>query len=357
MPPHLSRFVAQTGYCGRFGQYVAGQGRSGKLTELILARLPGRASLSIVMVTALIVAALVAVAFFLPARFMDVLWGNGSAAPAVSLATVSATAPAPVNPALTATVKPRAPEATPAAAAAPSTPKAPGDLIANTFQTIFAGPSGPSLERPAPPGEPAAGLTAALPAPTSAPRPTSAKGKGVVTRVVDTLVVRADPKTGAIEMPVAAPADNVAPPAPAAPVAAPPQTAAATPVPAADTRAAAPATPEAAPIPLAPPPALAVRPAAAPASIVASAKAVPTEAAKPATAKPERAPAASEFAVIGGKGVTVRSGPATAHSALFTLAAGKKVAVSGKEHGWLHITDADGRSGWLYSGLVQITKD
>jgi hypothetical protein len=193
-------------------------------------------------------------------------------------------------------------------------------------------------------------LSAALP---TATRPVPAGGKGVVTRVVDTLVVRADPKTGAIEMPAAASADNAAPPA--APVAAPLQTAAATPAPIASAPAAAP--PEDAPIPLAPPPALAVRAAPPAPSIVASVKAAPAEAAKPAAAKPEPAAAASEFAIIGGKGVTVRSGPATAHGALFTLAAGKKVAVSGKEHGWLHITDADGRSGWLYSGLVEITKD
>jgi hypothetical protein len=349
--------VAQTACCGRFGQYVAGQGRSGKLTELILARLPGRASLSIVIVTALIVAALVAVAFFLPARFMDVLWGNGSAAPAVSLAAVPAAAPAPATPILAATKKPQAVKASlRPAAATPTAPKAPGDLVANTFQTIFAGPNGPSLEQTTPAREPGAAQTAALPATTGAASPPPAAGKGVVTRVVDTLVVRADPKTGAIEMPAAAPADNAAPQGAVAPATAAPQTASAGP---AQTAAPAtvPATAEDAPIPLAPPPALAVRPAPAAPSIVASSKPVPAEAAKPAAAKPEPASAGAEFAIIGGKGVTVRSGPATAHGALFTLAAGKKVAVSGKEHGWLHVTDAEGRSGWLYSGLVEITGD
>jgi hypothetical protein len=341
------------------------KGRSGKLTELILARLPGRASASIVIVTALIVAGLVAAAFFIPARFMNVLWGSDRTTPAATAA-IAEVAPTPARPALAPTMKPQAVKAASASApaskpAAPATPKAAGDVVANTFQTIFAGPNGPSLEQPARAAKPAAPLTAALPPATSAPKSPPAEGKGVVTRVVDTLVIHADPKTGAIEIPALAPADGAAPPVPAEPDAKTPKPAAAQPAAkpasAATATAETPAAEEAAPIPLAPPPALAARPATPPPSIVASAKAAPATAAKPATAKPAAAPAASEYAIIGGKGVSVRSGPGTAHNALFTLAAGKKVAVSDKEHGWLHITDAEGRSGWLYSGLVEITKN
>jgi hypothetical protein len=335
------------------------KGRSGKLTELILARLPGRASVSIVIVTALIVAGLVAAAFFLPARFMNVLWGSDGTAPAATAAIAEA-APTPARPALTPTMKPQAVKATAALKpAAPATPKAAGDLVTNTFQTIFAGPNGPSLEEPAPAARPGAALAAALPPASSAPKPTPAEDKGVVTRVVDTLVIHANPKTGAIEMPALAPGDGATPPVPAEPDAKTPKPAAAQPAKLALAAAAPAETPaaEAAPIPLAPPPALAARPATPAPSIVASVKAAPATAAKPAAAKSAGAPAASEYAIIGGKGVTVRAGPGTAHSALFTLAAGKKVAVSDKEHGWLHITDAEGRSGWLYSGLVEIAKD
>jgi hypothetical protein len=320
-----------------------------------------------VIVTALIVAGLVAAAFFLPARFMNVLWGNDATAPSATAA-LAELRPAPAKPALATTMKPQAVKAASAPApaskpAAPATPKAASDLVTNTFQTIFAGPNGPSLEEPAPSAKPGAAMVAALPATTSAPKPTPAEGKGVVTRVVDTLVIHANPKTGAIEMPTLTPGNDVVPPVPAEPDAKAPTSAATQPTKSASAAASAaapadaPAPDEAAPVPLAPPPALAARPATPPPSIVASAKAAPATAAKPAAAKPAAAPAASEYAIIGGKGVSVRSGPGTAHSALFTLAAGKKVAVSEKEHGWLHITDAEGRSGWLYSGLVEITKD
>jgi uncharacterized protein YgiM (DUF1202 family) len=54
---------------------------------------------------------------------------------------------------------------------------------------------------------------------------------------------------------------------------------------------------------------------------------------------------------VGGSGVSVRSGPSKAHGVLFNLAAGQKVTVSGKQRGWLQITDAAGRHGWAYSDL------
>lgn len=52
--------------------------------------------------------------------------------------------------------------------------------------------------------------------------------------------------------------------------------------------------------------------------------------------------------IVGGQGVNVRSGPATARGKLFALTSGSEVTVLGTEKGWLHIRDAKGRTGWAY---------
>jgi uncharacterized protein YgiM (DUF1202 family) len=61
--------------------------------------------------------------------------------------------------------------------------------------------------------------------------------------------------------------------------------------------------------------------------------------------------------VVGGTGVTVRSAPTKAGSKLFALAAGQQVTVTSTQRNWYGITDATGRTGWVYSTyLVKPTK-
>lgn len=50
-----------------------------------------------------------------------------------------------------------------------------------------------------------------------------------------------------------------------------------------------------------------------------------------------------------GQGANVRSGPSSSDGALFALAGGETVTVSGEERGWLRVTDDRGRTGWIYS--------
>lgn len=96
--------------------------------------------------------------------------------------------------------------------------------------------------------------------------------------------------------------------------------------------------------PLQAPPATAAA-VSAPAPVVPAPKPRP----KPApAADPPAKPAARASMKVTGRGVTVRAGPATAQKALFNLAPGSSVSVSGDHRGWLHITDAKGRTGWAY---------
>ena len=233
-------------------------------------------------------------------------------------------------------------------------------MAALTFQTLYAGPNGPSIDQPdsaapAPAqGTPAPVVAAAPPSPAAQP---AAGDKGVVTRVVNTLVIHADPTTGSIQPPATtaatvAPAASQAMPVPLAP---PPGR---TPL------------PQPMPVPLAPLPAGTAAPASAstpivtadasatsaPAAPVASPSpmAQPAPVASPAPAPVTPAASHDQIAIVGGEGITVRSGPATARSALFSLPAGQKLSVLGKEHSWLHVTDAKGRAGWVYSGLVRL---
>jgi uncharacterized protein YraI len=178
-----------------------------------------------------------------------------------------------------------------------------------------------------------------------------------VTRVVNTVVIHADPTTGSIQPPTT-------PPAPVTAAASQPMPVPLAPLPARSV------APQPMPVPLAPlPPGTAAPTTANTPAVVASASATPPPTAAPATsvasvAQPSASAAApapvtpasphDQIAVVGGEGITVRAGPATARSALFSLPAGQKLSVIGKEHNWLHVTDAKGRAGWVYSGLVKI---
>jgi hypothetical protein len=66
------------------------------------------------------------------------------------------------------------------------------------------------------------------------------------------------------------------------------------------------------------------------------------------------APSASDLATIAGSGANIRSAPSKGRNkVLFTLAGGEKVTVGEKKNGWLHITDDQGRRGWVYSDYVK----
>jgi len=303
------------------------------------------------------VAALVAVAFLLPTQFMGTLWTDNAPSLQIRHAVLPAAPSVPAAKPAQPTPAPAAPPVSAAPASAqPVASKSVGDIVSNTFQTLYAGPNGPSLDKPdssAPAqGAPAPANVAAQPPAAAQPAPAD---KGVVTRVVNTVVIHADPTTGSIQPPAATPA---------------PVTAAASqpmPVPLAPLPARS-AAPQPMPVPLAPPPPATAAPAAASTPAVAATTSAAPIAATPAadaasaaqpaaTAAPAPVTPASpheQIAVVGGEGITVRAGPATARSALFSLPAGQKLSVIGKQHNWLHVTDAKGRAGWVYSGLVRI---
>lgn len=69
-------------------------------------------------------------------------------------------------------------------------------------------------------------------------------------------------------------------------------------------------------------------------------------------AKPEADVATGDTRTVLGQGVNVRSGPSTSSEKVFTLPPGRKVTVSDDSHGWLHITDEKGRTGWVYKDYV-----
>lgn len=71
----------------------------------------------------------------------------------------------------------------------------------------------------------------------------------------------------------------------------------------------------------------------------------------PAPRRPNAAKA--DTRIVGGSGVTVRSGPSTSNKRLFALASGEKVTVVGRTRGWLQVIDGRGRSGWAYSRYLR----
>ena len=66
-----------------------------------------------------------------------------------------------------------------------------------------------------------------------------------------------------------------------------------------------------------------------------------------------KAKASGSKAVVKGSGVNVRSAPSRGKSkVLFALAPGATVTISDNQRGWLKVTDAKGRSGWVYQEFV-----
>jgi hypothetical protein len=69
--------------------------------------------------------------------------------------------------------------------------------------------------------------------------------------------------------------------------------------------------------------------------------------------KPPAAAADTGKAVVKGSGANIRSSPSKSKSkVLFSLAGGERVSVGADEHGWLKITDDQGRSGWVWEELL-----
>jgi SH3-like domain-containing protein len=56
---------------------------------------------------------------------------------------------------------------------------------------------------------------------------------------------------------------------------------------------------------------------------------------------------------VGDSSINVRSGPSQDNKRLFALAAGAEVDVEGKANGWVSITDAKGREGWVDATLLE----
>lgn len=60
----------------------------------------------------------------------------------------------------------------------------------------------------------------------------------------------------------------------------------------------------------------------------------------------------SKYATVTGQGANVHSSDKSASSVVFALAGGSRVTVLESSHGWIHITDAKGRSGWMYKDYL-----
>jgi SH3-like domain-containing protein len=68
---------------------------------------------------------------------------------------------------------------------------------------------------------------------------------------------------------------------------------------------------------------------------------------------PEAPAKPSSLKQVASSGVTVRSGPAKGHKALFNLSGGSEVSVLDESKGWLKVQDAEGRTGWAYKSYIR----
>jgi hypothetical protein len=64
---------------------------------------------------------------------------------------------------------------------------------------------------------------------------------------------------------------------------------------------------------------------------------------------PAAPPPKSDLATVLGQGANVRSTPSKGGKVLFALNGGEKVTVLENRHGWTHIRDDHGRTGWIYA--------
>lgn len=89
-----------------------------------------------------------------------------------------------------------------------------------------------------------------------------------------------------------------------------------------------------------------------PAGLGITGPAVEAEPEPPSEEQPASAAAAGSTRTVLGEGANVRSGPSTASGKVFALSGGAAVTVTDTERGWHRITDAKGRSGWVYGRYV-----
>jgi hypothetical protein len=92
----------------------------------------------------------------------------------------------------------------------------------------------------------------------------------------------------------------------------------------------------------------------APVAKASSAETATTDVATADPVAPVKAKAATgSTAVVKGSGVNVRTAPSKGKSkVLFALAPGAVVTINDNQRGWLKVTDAKGRSGWVYQDFV-----
>jgi len=95
--------------------------------------------------------------------------------------------------------------------------------------------------------------------------------------------------------------------------------------------------------------------AAAPSPVIAKPQATEklalVEEPAPAPVKPKKTSSA-KYMVVTGQGANVHSSAGSSSKVVFALAGGNKVTVLDSNRGWIHITDAKGRSGWMYKDYL-----
>jgi SH3 domain-containing protein len=68
--------------------------------------------------------------------------------------------------------------------------------------------------------------------------------------------------------------------------------------------------------------------------------------------KPKKVAANTKYASVSGQGANVHSSGKSSSGVVFALTGGSKVTIGETSHGWVHITDAKGRSGWMYKDYL-----
>jgi Bacterial SH3 domain len=63
-------------------------------------------------------------------------------------------------------------------------------------------------------------------------------------------------------------------------------------------------------------------------------------------------PTGGKFSIVTGQGANVHVSAGSSSKVVFALEGGSKVTVLDSSHGWIHITDAQGRSGWMYKDYL-----
>ena len=70
--------------------------------------------------------------------------------------------------------------------------------------------------------------------------------------------------------------------------------------------------------------------------------------------KTSKASASAATATVKGQGANVHAEGSSSSRTLFALPGGSKVTVGSNSHGWIQVTDAKGRTGWMYKDYVSL---